>query len=80
MEPISVYMPVENTTPRARPFVTVEELYATFRRSPGPVSSSKIASPSFPTGRDSPVNNASSVSKFRASMMLANVVSEERIF
>lgn len=70
MEPISVYMPVAKTIPRARPLVTVDELYATLRRSPGPVSSSKVESASLRTGRDSPVSRASSVSKLTASTKL----------
>lgn len=70
IDPISVYIPVAKTTPRARPLVTVAELKAMLRRSPGPVSSEKVASESFCTGRDSPVKSASSVSKLTASMIL----------
>lgn len=39
-------------------------------RSPGPVSSSKIADSSLVTGSDSPVNKASSVSKLMDSISL----------
>lgn len=63
-------MPVANTMPVALPFVTAEELYATFRRSPGPVSTSSIIPSILFTGRDSPVSNASSVSKFMDSINL----------
>lgn len=70
IEPISVCIPVAKTTPLARPLVTVELLYATLRRSPGPVSSSKTASSSLATGSDSPVSSASSVSKLSDSINL----------
>ena len=41
-----------------------------FKRSPGPVSASKVASASLATGKDSPVSRASSVSKLTASSSL----------
>lgn len=79
MAPISVDEPVAKTTPFARPLVTVEPLYATLSRSPGPVSSANKVPPSsaFRTGRLSPVSSASSVSKFLVSMSLmsAGIVS-----
>ena len=61
-------MPVATTTPVARPYVTMAEVYAILLRSPRGQSSGRISSASFSEGTDSPVKEASCTFKLAESI------------